>query len=428
MSKLPDSNDLLKSGQLPADPMAGTKPVTKPNGKKHPAVDEPPPGLFVDDDPAEKDHPLAAQVHQQSVRLTPSARALLLGEIITRAPCGIDTLDNACRGGLPAKKRIFFVGGPGCLKSAVMIVVSVKLLLAGWHVAIIAADEPANDVLIRIGRALGFDRDALEDGKHPYHEETKAKFAELLARYPLTLVDDGDDPEPEIEAVARDLADRAKGAPSCLCVDSIQQARSLSSGEADGPRSATDSKIVAIKYASDVCGHLVLATSEANRSWSSARKENRIEAVGAGKESSAIEYASHLQIAMSTVKDEPDMIDCVVAKNRLGGKRGVEFRLQWNADNHSIVEVESEEEEDPKRRPPRDKHAALMALSVKVEEYIRLHPGAASRKVCADVQGTDTRILAALDELVELGRIERREGKCGGKAWFVTEGSSTDAG
>ena len=421
--KLPDSNDLLKLGQLPVDPMAGTTPI-KVNGKK-PKTDElePPPELF-EDDPNEKDHPLAGIAPKEYVRLTPSERALLLGEDLVRQACGIDTFDKQFRGGLPATKRLFFVGGPGCFKSATCIVLTVKLLLAGWHVAIIAADEPADDVLIRIGRAMGFDRDALEDRKHPYHEETKAKFAEWLSGYPLTLIDDGDDPDPTIEAVARDLRERAKDAPSCLFIDSIQTARSSAIQEADNPRAAVDAKIIALKYASDTCKHLVLATSEANRAWSSARKENRIEAIGAGAESRSIEYAAHAQIVMSPLKDEPDVVECVIAKNRLGGKRGVEFRLKWNADDHSITEIACEPEEPQKTpRPQRDKHANLMKVAIEVERYLCMHPKSSGNQVRADVNARDADIIAALDWLHQAGRIVWEKGPNNSRVWSATDKS-----
>jgi KaiC/GvpD/RAD55 family RecA-like ATPase len=392
---------------------------------------EPPPGLFDDvPDPTLKDHPLAGVAHVECVRLTPSERALKLGQIIVRQACGLKTLDLAMRGGLPARRRVFFVGGAGCFKSATVITLSVKLMLAGWHVAIIAADECADDVLIRIGRTLGFDRDALEDGNHPYHLETKRKLSELLARYKLTLVDDGDDPDPSIEAVARDLADRANGEPSCLTVDSIQTAQCISSAEADSPRAATDAKIKALKYASDVCGHLVLATSEANRSWTAASADNRSAPIGAAKESSAIEYAAHAQIVMAPVKGEPDLVDCVVAKNRMG-KRDIKFRIEWDAGPHTIAEVDGDDEaaDAPSlRRPQRpDKRAATMALAVKVEEFIRTNPGTSGRRICSQVTGTDTRILAALEELVSMGRIAPTPGPNGGTAWKVTDSEVASA-
>lgn len=422
--KLPDSNDLLKLGQLPVDPLAGTKPITPKNGK-HPDDCEPPPDMF-EDDPTEKEHPLAKLAPKESVRLTPSERALLLGEIIVRQACGLETLDRQFRGGLPAKKRIFFVGGPGCFKSATAIVLAVKLLLSGWHVTIIAADEPADDVLIRIGRVFGFNRDALEDGKHPYHEDTKAKFAELLSRYPLTLIDDGEDPDANIESVARDLRERAQEAPSCLVIDSIQTCHCLAAEDAESPRAGIDAKIKAIKYATDICGHLVLATSEANRAFSSARKENRIEAIGAGAESRSIEYAAHAQIVMSPVKDEPDLVECVIAKNRLGGKRDIEFRLKWNAEDHSITETETEQAEPTRAAPKKDKHANLMKVAIDVERYLCMHPKSTGRQVRADVNGREEDIIAALDWLLQAGRITSVDGPKNARLWSATDRSMSE--
>jgi KaiC/GvpD/RAD55 family RecA-like ATPase len=345
-------------------------------------------------------------------RKSPAERARGLGERLVRVPSGIEAIDAATRGGPATRKRLFVVGAPGAGKTGFVCQYGVRSLLAGVHVAIIAADESADDLLIRIGQQLGYDRAILESPDHPLHAETKEAFAAQLDGLRLTIVDGDEDADPFIETVARELAERANGAPSMLIVDSIQRVRALAAEEADNPRMRADGVVAALKYASGL-GCLVVATSEANRGFY-ANRAFKSEGLAAGKESSSIEYAATVLITLESVKGESDLVDAQIVKNRMG-KRGDCFRLRWDFSRAQFEEVET----DPDDKPVDPRQARIEAASRRILNYVRKHPGESKRNAIFGTSGKTAEKNEAFDALLDAGsiRVEERTGRGGG--WVV---------
>jgi predicted ATP-dependent serine protease len=84
--------------------------------------------------------------------ISPAERALRLGGRGVRIPLGVKTLDRACRGGLLPGKILIVGGAPGAGKTTFVTQKAYELALRGVYVAVLAADEDADGLLIRIGQ------------------------------------------------------------------------------------------------------------------------------------------------------------------------------------------------------------------------------------------------------------------------------------
>ncbi len=320
-------------------------------------------------------------------RLTPAQRALKVGGKGIRLSTGFPSIDVATRGGLVLRKVVAIGGAPGAGKTATAVQFAYLWLLAGVHVAFFAADEDADALLIRFGQLAGLSRDRLEDGD----ADEKAKLAAWCESVPLMLVD-GDEDE-TLERVSRDLRDVAAGEPSVLIVDSIQTARTAETApKGSDIRTRVNVVVRVLKHAAKVDGHLVVATSEISKAAyrNKAQAEN-INPLSAFKESGDIEYGISLAIVLTSRQGTSELVDAVVAKNRLGPGRP-EFMLKLD---HSRAGVSETNTEDAKRADP------LYFVKVEVLETVREHMSPMSRNsIHAKVGGNRRTVLDAINELI----------------------------
>jgi replicative DNA helicase len=270
----------------------------------------------------------------QARQPTITERALTLGLRGVRIPLGIDLLDRACRGGPLAGRLLIFGGEPGASKTTWVTQIALNLAARSVAVAILAADEDADAVLIRIGQNGRLCREALEAGD----ESACAALAEGLTGMPLLLFDGGEGGV-TIEAASAALTRLAAGRPSVLIVDSIQTASTMGAANALSPRDRADVVVRALKRSARRAGHLVVATSETARGWYRDRSR-RIDPLAAFKESGGIEYAAALALVMTTVKGDDDLVDVTVVKNRMGQK--CSFRLRRCVARARLEEVPPE--------------------------------------------------------------------------------------
>ena len=345
---------------------------------------------------------------------TPAERVLGLGERLVRLPTSFETLDTATRGGPATRRRVFLIGPPGANKTGIALFLGAKYLLSGCAVGILASDEDADSLLVRMGQILGYERKALECPDHVDHETTKADYAARLLELPFLIVDGDEDTSATVESVSADLLALADGRPSVLIVDSIQRARSEHSEGAQDNRLRADAVVKAIKRAS-AQGHLVIATSEANRAfYSSRQKANRGSSMSSAKESSSIEYAATVMLVLSSVDDTSDQVDVEIAKNRMGKRGGFRLKLDFDRSTYSEVDGGADIDEAQKRT---DLFARAAAKAEKaIVAFVTSTPGQGKQVVIENAPGIRSARTAAFDNLIETGtiRVEPKQGKGGG--------------
>lgn len=299
----------------------------------------------------------------------PTDRALGLGaHSADPMPTGFKSLDEGTRGGLRAGKLVVVAGAPGAGKTGWCVQAARSYVLQGHPVGILAADEDADGLLIRMGQQWGLTRENLEQGV-----PAACKYLSGQLQYlPLVLVD-ADEDEATLEDVAEHVAGLAKeiGKPGVLVVDSVQKAR-CRAHETHPPRNdkeRVDAVVASLKRASRLLGLLVLATSEATRALYRGGADPKINPLAAGKESGSIEYAAALQLVLTSVAGEKDLVDVAMPKNRIGASRE-SWRMEFDRDRARFEEValDEDEEEDEEERERRDeaREARLEADAVKL--------------------------------------------------------------
>lgn len=326
--------------------------------------------------------------------LTPADRARKLGKTGVRLPPSLPTLDKATRGGLRTKKVVVLGGAPGAGKTTLAVQQGLAWAMAGVHVAIAAADEEADGLLIRVGQNLGFHREDLEDGIPEAKELLAERLEELV---PTLLLVDQDEENVALEAVSLELKRRAAGAPSVLIVDSIQTVRTIASVQADGPRARVDAVVAAMKHSAKADEHLVLATCELSRG-AYRKADDRIEDMAAFKESGGIEYGVSLAMVLRSVPEGDGTVDVSMPKNRMGQK--LPFRLALDHLRAKFSETTYAPPEDE------DAYARFEALSAKVIALLSRDTTLATPTAIAlRLGGRKQAALQAVKDLIERGRI-----------------------
>lgn len=267
---------------------------------------------------------------------TPPDRARTLGGQGQRLELAIPALNTCTRGGPRTGKLVVVGGAPGAGKTTLCVQLVLALARAGVLVGILAADEEADGLLIRIGQQLGLQREQLEDGV----PDARAALARYLEQIPDLVLVDAEEDTASVEDVSVGLTRRRRAdQPSVLLVDSIQTVRAAGTDAALTDKKRIDLVMAALKRAAKVDGHLVVATSELNRGAyrSSTASENTV-GLAAFKESGGVEFGASLALVLRSVKDD-DAVDGEVVKNRLGGALP-EFRLTLDRRRALFVEVE----------------------------------------------------------------------------------------
>lgn len=292
-----------------------------------------------------------------------------LGHIGPRMPTGIPTLDRVTRGGLTQESVVVFGGAPGACKTTLVVHQAVHHAQQGRPVAILAADEGPNGLLIRIGQVLGLEREAVEQGT------AGEAFKQRVASLPLNIYST-DDPGVTIESVAEELA---KQGPGVLVIDSLQTARTKTSGKATDGRSRLDDVVAVIKQCAMRYKHAVLVTSELSRaSYRSKVVAEQIDDLAAFKESGSIEYAGTVLLVLRNPKGSGGVVDVTMPKNRLGFEKA-DFRLQLDPDRATLSEVDK-----PAPEPEPDPITKRQVLERQIWNLVRDNPNIISKRMLAD--------------------------------------------
>lgn len=328
---------------------------------------------------------------------SPATRARGLGLRGVRLPTCFPTLDKATRGG-PLSGRVIVIGGaPGAGKTTFVLQLGRHYTNEGYSVAIVAADEEGDGLIIRYGQQEGCRREDLEAGVPEAREWLAERFEDLPN---LILVDQEEEDAP-LEAIAAELVRRANGKPAVLIIDSIQTVCAMGTAEARTPRDRVDYAVVALKHAAKKQGLLVIATSELARgAYRSKSSSDQIEDLAAFKESGGIEYGAGTAIILRNVPKEPDLVAVSIAKNRLGEK--LEFTIKIDRLRASFTEVTGIAAPDLDE----ESSAKFDALCGRVLALLRKDTTLASASAVARrLGGNKSKILLAVKDLVESGRV-----------------------
>jgi RecA/RadA recombinase len=275
----------------------------------------------------------------EHARMTAAQRAMrFVGRDATRLTTGLPTLDAATRGGISARKLVVVGGAPGAGKTALLVKLAFYWLSKGVAVGILASDEDADGLLTRLGQLSGIPRDALECGA----PAACRQLSDWCSRVPLLLVD-GDEDGSSVESLSAELRVLAAGRPSGMLVDSIQTARTVAQvPSGTDARARVDAVVRALKCASKVDGHVVVASSElARAAYRSRDAAEQTNALAAFKESGAIEYGVSLAVVLSSRQGTSEIVDAAVVKNRLGPGKP-EFVLRLDHDRADVQETSME--------------------------------------------------------------------------------------
>lgn len=238
-------------------------------------------------------------------------------------PTGVAPLDDRLRGGMRPGRTLAAGGTAGAGKTALLIQMAVAAEHAGCAVAVLLADEGREPGIIRLGQQLGFAREALESGHEATLDALERECAGRRIRFP-----DPDEEDATLEGVTEALAQAYPAHPKLVVVDSIQTVRTRRPAtEFPSVRerimwNARTGRRLAVEH-----NLALIYSSEMNRAWYRAkREEDRASDLAAFAEA-RIEFAGDVLLAMRASEEDPDLVDVRIPKNRLGHRVGFLLRL-----------------------------------------------------------------------------------------------------
>jgi len=332
-------------------------------------------------------------------------RALGIGGRGALLPSLFPTLNSATRGGLRTGRVVVIGGAPGAGKTTWCVQQALAWCRLGIRVAILAADEEADGLLIRVGQQLGIAREQLEHGV----PEVRQFLAERLAEIPALQIFDAEEDRLTVEESSELLARGQAGTPSVLVVDSIQTVRVAGLDPADTDKRRVDLVVAALKRAAKQHGHLVVATSELSRgAYRSTAAKDRIDDLAAFKESGGVEYGASVAAVLRSVHGESRLVDATIVKNRLGDK--LCWRMALDANRASFVEIPLPDESEASEATAVEREAKGLASTKRrillvVEKSVE--PVKSRNEIGRRLGGKvrRTHLLHAVDELLEEGKI-----------------------
>jgi replicative DNA helicase len=315
-------------------------------------------------------------------------------------PTGIPPLDHATGGGPVYGSRWIVNGAPDAGKTALLVQIAHTYALRGVAVGFLAADEESSDLQTRFAQRSEFSRLDCEI-RNP---NTLGLMQEAMGGLPVRFYR----ADMTIEAVSDDLAlwARQRGSQAALFVDSIQTvvcAKVLGT-EDISTRELVTENVRALKNSSMRHKIISLATSEMNRSAYRNGNGTDQNDMASGAESRAIEYLARVLVTLRSVKDEPDLVEVAIPKNK-HGRSGENFFLRIDRKRMTLFESEGpsapdeeaakEDEKAVKERLAAEAVAAREAASVSAKQEIYLKEEALLLSVVAEQPGIGTHDLRA---------------------------------
>lgn len=250
-------------------------------------------------------------------------------------PTGLAVLDDRMRGGLRLGKAVALGGTAGVGKTAFLLQIGMASAAAGCAVGGLMADEGRETAVIRVGQQRGYPREALEAGQEAALDALERELSPYILRFP----DPDGETDATLEGVSEALARAYPNHPKVLLVDSLQtvrtrrgaqEFRSLRERIMDNARTA---RRLAVEH------HLaVIYTSEVNRGWYRARKEEDRSSDLAAFAEARIEFSADVLLLLRASEEDPDLVEIRIPKNRLGDRRPFLVRLDRARASFTMVE------------------------------------------------------------------------------------------
>jgi hypothetical protein len=330
-------------------------------------------------------------------------------------PTGLPKLDAATGGG-PVYGRLWIIpGAPNAGKTFLLVHIAHEYALRGVLVGLLAVDEEADDVVTRLAQRVGFSRVACETRGLAEVESMTRRIGDLLIRIY--------DESWTIDGAADDLVQHAKelGRRAMLGVDSLQTVRctaELATKRELGEHQAIAARVLTLKSKAR-CGEFVaIATSEMPRTqYRSKSAKADANPLAAGKGSGAIEYGARVQLGMTSLQGEPDVVQLELAKNKQGkdlladNDEAIYLRI-----DRAAQRLEETEKPQAQKEQTADESMAEAAKHEKLSNELVLAilkartPITSRKDLCRLVRGRREDIEAAVSSLLYSGRIKGGRG------------------
>lgn len=271
--------------------------------------------------------PIPEQLHAQNRALLAKCDQISVGRSIdsvlsdwsrsgplVHEPTGFAELDELTGGGPVYGSRWYLNGQPDAGKTAFLIQIAHMFALRGVCVGLLAVDEEDTDLVTRFAQRVGHTRKNCEIRDPRVIDQIGAELADLPVRfYDATWT---------IEEAATDLAKFANGRRKMLGIDSLQTVSCDAERAAQRELSemaGVTARVQAIRAVASQHKLIALATSEMSRSaYRKADPSDLTSTMAASKHSGAVEYSARVLLGLRSVKDESDLLEVDIAKNKHG--------------------------------------------------------------------------------------------------------------
>jgi replicative DNA helicase len=319
-------------------------------------------------------------------------------------PTGIAPLNNRLRAGMRSGRALVAGGTAGVGKTAFVIQMGVAAERANCAVAILCSDEGREPGIIRLGQQHGFDRELLEIGHEPTFEALGKELEGRTLSFP-----DPDGKDGTLEGVTEALVHADPTRPKVVIVDSIQTVRTrrpptdFSSLRERIMWNARTARRLAVEH------NLVrIYTSEMNRGWYRAKKEEDRASDLAAFAEARIEYAGDVLLAMRSSDEDPDLVTIRIAKNRLGDRTPFLLRL----DRKRALFVPVNGEAGASAAAEAAKRQVVDETLERILRPLKKTPDLTSRQLLGLVRGKTTIFYEALDQAQVKGMVDyEKQGK-----------------
>jgi hypothetical protein len=273
-------------------------------------------------------------------------------------PTGFVQLDELTGGGPVYGSRWYVNGAPDAGKTAFLVQLGHLWLSRGIVVGILAVDEEASDLVTRFAQRVGHSRRNCEARDPAVLDQIKAEIGDL----PALIFDDSY----TIEQAATALAKRANGKRMALLIDSLQTVNCDAERAAQRDVSevaAVTGRVRAIRSVATEHKLIAVTAGEMSRAaYSKIDPDERTSTLASSKWSGATEYSARVLLGLRSIKDESDLIEVDIGKNK-HGPRDRQFFL--TIDRASQTLFESNHQPPPKldaEGKKAEKHEKLRAL------------------------------------------------------------------